>query len=68
MTERAMFMTVLSIIRGFYSSFKGNHKGLPLHNMTVRRGNPTCKALTKKLNLMALRVGLGGEKEVPRVR
>jgi len=30
---------------------EGNHKGLPLHDMTVCRGNPTCKAL----NLMALR-------------
>jgi len=29
--------------------------------MTVRRGNPTCKALTKKLNLMALRCNLGME-------
>jgi len=29
---------------------EGNHKGLPLHDMTVCRGNPTCKAL----NLMAL--------------
>ncbi len=29
---------------------EGNHKGLPLHYITVCRGNPTCKAL----NLMAL--------------
>gem|GEM_PF-2369023 len=29
---------------------EGNHKGLPLHDITVCRGNPTCKAL----NLMAL--------------
>jgi len=31
---------------------EGNHKGLPLRDMTVCRGNPTCKAL----NLMALTV------------
>ncbi|OQY57009.1 MAG: hypothetical protein B6247_01610 [Candidatus Parabeggiatoa sp. nov. 2] len=24
---------------------EGNHKGLPLHYITVCRGNPTCKAL-----------------------
>jgi len=34
---------------------EGNHKGLPLHYITVCRGNPTCKAL----NLMALRFHLG---------
>ena len=25
---------------GLYKTQKGNHKGLPLHDITVRRGNP----------------------------
>ncbi|RKZ52335.1 MAG: hypothetical protein DRR08_28360, partial [Candidatus Parabeggiatoa sp. nov. 2] len=43
---------------------EGNHKGLPLHYITVCRGNPTCKAL----NLMALNSYLGLHDISPQLR